>query len=120
MMTTSSAVRSPDPRYQQTKSSPSGRRRMLEAWLCFASSGKMSSFSTKGFSASAAVTINRVVIRKRNMAGLAVIVQQSDPLKWGIDAESTARAVRREPVRVRDPLLDEAFAGPRARRLFHV
>ncbi len=43
MTTTSSAVRSPDPWNQHTKSSPLGSSTTVDAWLCQCSSGKMNS-----------------------------------------------------------------------------
>src|SRR5690606_1282778 len=46
--TTSSAERSPEPRYQETSNSPSSSSTIPGAWLCLASSGKMSSALNSG------------------------------------------------------------------------
>jgi hypothetical protein len=62
-ITTSSAVRSPDPWNQQTSRSPFGNSTIEEEWLCHFSGGKISSLSYKG--CAAAATANRNAIRTR-------------------------------------------------------
>ena len=53
-ITTSSALRSPDPWNQQTSRSPFGHSTMQEPWLCQCSSGKISLASCSGAAVTAA------------------------------------------------------------------
>src|SRR4051794_16762327 len=53
-MRTSSASRSPEPRYQATRRSPLGSSIRHEAWLCAESGGKIASVVSGGSSAGAA------------------------------------------------------------------